>query len=643
MRRTLYVALLATRVLFALSPSYIHPDEFFQAPEVAASDILGVDALRTWEFTSEEPIRSIVPIYMYSGMPFLLLRFVCHVLQTLLGMDIQPSTFAVFWSQRLYMACLSVVMDLCVCRAIRRLNPTVRLLPTALLMASSHCLLVFHTRAFGNAFASIVLALCFDLLSRIESLLGNLEQIKRRKKGSARLTKAQAVRKVQQSLCMLAAAGVLGAFTHITFAPFFAPLALVAFMMVASYTWRRFLSITQACAIILTACVCATAAGLCLVVADSVYYGTLHSNDPHALLGVSGTLTCTVLNNLRYNGSATNLATHGIHARYLHVVASMPVLFGPLYVLALLKLWTWIRRGRIANKNGGSYMSLATGSSVIAGISVLSLVRHQEPRFLLPALPGVVLSTWRWHRLLPAYFWRLWVAYNLVLAAIYGGVHQAGVVSVIKYLADTSVAQRIGCSTMDDGSMVCAHMHSESSSNVYGGSVDTTVFPSLRTNVLLYATYMAPRHLLVQKKQSQQDTSSAGDIPTTVNDRHLQAHVEMTDLVSMDDHEVQALLSAAIPVNCSAFGIANKDMLVFAPSRAVDELGEPLYVRTLFVAPASTDLEPLLPPQEDPSWNAMLVPLYSYAPHVNFDHIKMVAQNPLKYARLNVYIICARS
>lgn len=31
-----YLALLVVRVYFALSPSYIHPDENFQGPEVAA-------------------------------------------------------------------------------------------------------------------------------------------------------------------------------------------------------------------------------------------------------------------------------------------------------------------------------------------------------------------------------------------------------------------------------------------------------------------------------------------------------------------------------------------------------------------------------------------------------------------------------
>ncbi|KAJ2528084.1 hypothetical protein EV175_007486, partial [Coemansia sp. RSA 1933] len=53
----LYAALLVARVLLALSPGYIHPDEFFQAGEVTGGDILGVDSVRTWEFSEDAPIR----------------------------------------------------------------------------------------------------------------------------------------------------------------------------------------------------------------------------------------------------------------------------------------------------------------------------------------------------------------------------------------------------------------------------------------------------------------------------------------------------------------------------------------------------------------------------------------------------------
>ena len=80
-----YVALLAVRLYFALSPSYIHPDEHFQGPEVVAGTCfllaskLCADSLpgelfnwhsqRTWEFTSAQPIRSFFPLWVVYALP----------------------------------------------------------------------------------------------------------------------------------------------------------------------------------------------------------------------------------------------------------------------------------------------------------------------------------------------------------------------------------------------------------------------------------------------------------------------------------------------------------------------------------------------------------------------------------------------
>lgn len=45
-RRT-YLLLLLIRVYFALSPSYLHPDENFQGPEIFAGECLSVESLET--------------------------------------------------------------------------------------------------------------------------------------------------------------------------------------------------------------------------------------------------------------------------------------------------------------------------------------------------------------------------------------------------------------------------------------------------------------------------------------------------------------------------------------------------------------------------------------------------------------------
>lgn len=92
-------------------------------------------------------------------------------------------------------------------------------------------------------------------------------------------------------------------------------------------------------------------------IADSVYYGTLTFTirgenfkdvghvlstifNPIALASVrsEGGIVLTPLNNLVYNLNVDNLAKHGIHPRYTHLLINLPLLFGPLAFLPFLNL-----------------------------------------------------------------------------------------------------------------------------------------------------------------------------------------------------------------------------------------------------------------------------------------------------------------
>jgi phosphatidylinositol glycan class Z len=84
-----------------------------------------------------------------------------------------------------------------------------------------------------------------------------------------------------------------------------------------------------------------------MVVADSLYYGSLavvwpmQPFQPSSLLSLrwEGGLTWTVWNNLMYNLNVENLALHGLHPRYTHILVNFPLLFGPLAVMAI---WAFV-------------------------------------------------------------------------------------------------------------------------------------------------------------------------------------------------------------------------------------------------------------------------------------------------------------
>ncbi|KAI9179527.1 alpha 1,2 mannosyltransferase [Blastocladiella emersonii ATCC 22665] len=94
------LGLAAVRLAAAIAPSYIHPDEFFQTPEVAAHQFLGVTTPLPWEFDPAAPARSIFPVWITAGLPFLAARA--------LGLDSGRSLFVVV---RLVFALQTLLID----------------------------------------------------------------------------------------------------------------------------------------------------------------------------------------------------------------------------------------------------------------------------------------------------------------------------------------------------------------------------------------------------------------------------------------------------------------------------------------------------------------------------------------------------
>ncbi|KAI9480133.1 alpha 1,2 mannosyltransferase [Coemansia sp. RSA 990] len=569
-RKLWYIILLAARILAAVSPAYIHPDEYFQGPEIAAGDIFQIDALRTWEFTPTSPVRSIVPIYLFTGTPLVVLKLLT-ALCAQLGWSIPVTGKQMFYANRLFMVLATLLIDICVVRAISRLYPKAQLQATRLLLASSSCLIVFHTHTFANSFASITLAICFDLLSAIEA-------------------------KTQTAACKLACVSwwlgvalALGTFTHVSFPMFALPVGLIALLLLARAKSYK-------------GAVCLAAGGLlaaiAIVIADSVYFQTAKFVNGK----VSGTLTLTVLNNVLYNSDRGNLATHGIHPWYNHLVVSTPVLFGPLAVLAIARLWSFIKTLR--SQTDVKCTLIAAGLSAGSGLVLLSMVPHQEPRFLVPMMAPLVICTWRFHRVVPAYFWKLWVLFNAAIFVGYGVLHQAGVTPAVDFVSQTSVLPRITChfGTGND------HIECMAANGNY-----TEHRLQVTSKVFAFAAFMAPRHLLAQPTHSE-----------------WQAQAEIHDLISVEDSSVQEKLSQSVHVSCKQAQTAASGSILAKQTTSGH------FERTLLVVPSSLDIRRIVPADS----NYSVVELYSYAPHVNFDHIGEILLHPIQRTKLRVLVIC---
>src|SRR6202000_3078251 len=105
----------------------------------------------------------------------------------------------------------------------------------------------------------------------------------------------------------------------------------------------------------------------------------------------------TPFNNLLYKTQTSNLAAHGLHPHYQHLVANLPQLLGPALILVIASAYPFNLRILKSTFTNNRLASAAMGTIF------LSLIPHQEARFLLPTVPLILTSVripsskiWSW-------------------------------------------------------------------------------------------------------------------------------------------------------------------------------------------------------------------------------------------------------
>ena len=124
---------------------------------------------------------------------------------------------------------------------------------------------------------------------------------------------------------MLACVAVCGLFTRITFAAFFLPVALEVLKWslrqsrFSIFSWTRLVALSL---------LVATFTAVGFVYADTTHFAHTqrHVNSISSLLRA---VEVTPLNFLRYNLLPSNLAQHGLHPRWLHLIVNVPMIATP--------------------------------------------------------------------------------------------------------------------------------------------------------------------------------------------------------------------------------------------------------------------------------------------------------------------------
>ncbi|KAM6223939.1 GPI mannosyltransferase 4 [Rhynchocyon petersi] len=408
--RVLWGSLGLIRIVWCILPQtgYVHPDEFFQSPEVMAEDILGTKAERPWEFGPSSSCRTVVFPLLTSGSAFWLLR-----LWEQLGLWPCPvNGYMLLVGPRLLLTALSFVLD----GAVYHLAPLwgAERWNALALLAGSYVTLVFYTRTFSNAIEGLLFAWLLVLVPPNAA------------RSSAPKQPAPGPWWHRWLLGGIVAAGFFNRPTFLAFAvvPLF-------FWVTAKAPHPGFKSLTQE-ALALLPGAALMAAGF--VAVDSWYFSSPSRASP---------LVLTPANFLHYNLDPQNLARHGTHMRLTHLVINGFLLFGPLHARALQALWQQlqtclqafakmdVQRG-LGAQNPMSSLKSSLLLLYFTPLALLSAFSHQEARFLIPLLVPLVLLCSSQTQPLP---WQgSLVLFNALGALFFGCLHQGGLVPSLGHL-----------------------------------------------------------------------------------------------------------------------------------------------------------------------------------------------------------------
>ncbi|XP_057621420.1 GPI mannosyltransferase 4 [Chionomys nivalis] len=408
--RVIWGSLGLLRVMWCLLPQtgYIHPDEFFQSPEVMAEDILGVQASRPWEFYPSSSCRTVVFPLLTSGSTFWLLRF-WEELGLWPGL---VSGYVLLVGPRLLLTTLSFALDW----AVYYLAPLwgADRWNAMCLLSGSYVTLVFYTRTFSNTIEGLLFTWLLVLVSPYVAWNPISET---------------PTPGPWCHTCLLGAVMAAGFFNRPTF---------LAFALVPLSLWgiHRTLkpSITALIQEALVLLPGAALAAMLFITMDSWYFSSLSR---------SSCLVLTPLNFLYYNLDPQNLARHGTHARLTHLAVNGFLLFGVLHAQALQAAWQQLHSCfRVFAQTGflgmlGARGLLSSSKSHLlllyfTPLVLLSAFSHQEPRFLIPLIVPLVLLCSPQTQPIP---WKgTLVLFNALGALIFGCLHQGGLVPGLKYL-----------------------------------------------------------------------------------------------------------------------------------------------------------------------------------------------------------------
>ncbi|KAI9496534.1 GPI mannosyltransferase [Zychaea mexicana] len=154
-----YTVLLWVRWTISSLPGYIHPDEYFQSPEVTAASVFDIKTFTPWEYQPEHAARSVLVPFLTTGLPLWIVRRVAELAEG--TMQQVPRAIDMYFAERVSSFLYSLIIDYAVYRMCKQIGKD-PVLPF-LLVSTSQVMLVYYMRPFSNSVESVALCLAFSI------------------------------------------------------------------------------------------------------------------------------------------------------------------------------------------------------------------------------------------------------------------------------------------------------------------------------------------------------------------------------------------------------------------------------------------------------------------------------------------------
>ncbi|PRT55237.1 GPI mannosyltransferase 4 [Wickerhamiella sorbophila] len=269
--RGIFTVSFILRAYLTFQNSYLHPDEHVQGPEVIANGYFGWAAQFPWEFTSDNPIRSMVPLWMVYGIP---MSFFSG----------STSPLHVLYAIRIILTLLTwVLTDMAVDRLSKFDTDKLRSL---IFVSTSYVTMTYQAHTLSNGLETILLLWCLVIIHEFK------------------VTNTNTLDRQYDSL-LLGFLLALGVFNRPTFLGFLVLPSIQLFNFFIRHPGS-----------LLTCVFAGVASSMLFIYIDTLLY----AHDDWVI---------APLNNVRYNLLSTNLSMHGLHPRYFHLLVNLPALIGP--------------------------------------------------------------------------------------------------------------------------------------------------------------------------------------------------------------------------------------------------------------------------------------------------------------------------